>query len=94
MNNLTSSVNEAFFDHANLKVSVSLPILEAWYEILKGCLMELLHVGIVRDHHDVFCEFHDIYNMINEQDSLSEPLLTCTKAAKASSAWNLWQLPL
>jgi hypothetical protein len=48
--------------------------------------MELLHVGIVRDHHDVFCEFHDIYNMINEQDSLSEPLLTCTKAAKASSA--------
>jgi hypothetical protein len=29
MNNLTSSVNEAFLDHANLKVSVSLPILEA-----------------------------------------------------------------
>jgi hypothetical protein len=48
--------------------------------------MELLHVGIVRDIHDVFCEFHDIYNTINEQDSLSEPLLTCTKAAKASSA--------
>jgi hypothetical protein len=35
MNNLTSSVNVAFLDRADLKVSVGLPILEAWYEILK-----------------------------------------------------------
>jgi hypothetical protein len=65
-NNLTSSVNEAFLDHANRKVYVSLSILEAQYEILKGCLMELLHVGIVGDHHDVFCDFHDVYNMVYE----------------------------
>jgi hypothetical protein len=94
MNNLTSSVNVAFFDDANLKVSGNLPFLEAQHEILKGCLMELLHVGIVWDHHDVFCDFHDICNMVNEQDSLSEPLLKCAKAAEASSAWSLWQLPL
>jgi hypothetical protein len=47
MNNLTSSVNVAFLDHANLKVSVILPILEARYEILKGCLMELLLFKII-----------------------------------------------
>jgi hypothetical protein len=56
--------------------------------------MELLHVGIVWDHHDVFCDFHDIYNMVNEQDSLSEPLLKCAKAAEVSSAQSLQQLPL
>ena len=93
MNNLTSSVNVAFLDRADLKVSVGLPILEAWYEILKGCLMELLHVGIVWDH-DVFCDFHNIYNMHNQQDSLSEPLLKCAKAAEVSSAQSLQQLPL
>jgi SpoVK/Ycf46/Vps4 family AAA+-type ATPase len=46
-NNLTSSVNVASLDRANLKVSCSLPILEARYEILKETLMELLHMGIV-----------------------------------------------
>jgi hypothetical protein len=68
MNNLTSSVNLAFLDRADIKVSVSLPILEARYEIIKETLMELLHVGIVRDHYvcivqhhpDVFCNFHDV----------------------------------
>ncbi len=64
--------------------------------------MELLHVGIVQDHyvgivwdhHDVFCDFHDVHNMVNKQDSLSEPLLKCPKPAEVSSAWSLWQLPL
>jgi hypothetical protein len=92
MNKLTSSMYVAFSDRAKLKVSVSLPILEARYEILKGCLMELLHVGIVWDH-DVFCDFHNIYNMHNQQDSLSEPLLKCAKAAEALSAWSLPQVP-
>jgi hypothetical protein len=32
-------VNVAFLDHADLKVSVGLPILEAKYEILKETLM-------------------------------------------------------
>jgi SpoVK/Ycf46/Vps4 family AAA+-type ATPase len=46
-NNLTLSVDVAFLDCANLRVFVGLPILDARYEILKGCLMELVHVGIV-----------------------------------------------
>jgi hypothetical protein len=50
-NNLTSSMNVAFLDCDDLKVSVGLPILEAPYKILKGCSMELLHVGIVPDHY-------------------------------------------
>jgi SpoVK/Ycf46/Vps4 family AAA+-type ATPase len=58
-NNLTSSMNVAFLDRADHKVSVGLPILEARYEILKETLMELLHVGIVQDHY-VFCNFHNV----------------------------------
>jgi hypothetical protein len=102
MNNLTSSVNVAFLDRADLKVSVSLPILEAWYEILKETLMEFLHVGIVRDHyvgivwhhHDVFCDFHDVSTWsMSKQDGFSKPFLKCAKAPKVSSARSLQQLP-
>jgi hypothetical protein len=71
---------------ANLKVFVSLPFLEAGYEILKGCSMEFVHVGIVQDHGDVFCDSNDIYNMVNQQDSLSQALFNCAKDAEALSA--------
>jgi hypothetical protein len=46
MNNLTLSVHVNFFDCADLKFFVSLPILPAQYEFLKVCLMEVVHVGI------------------------------------------------
>ena len=46
MNNLTLSVHVKFFDCADLKFFVSLPILPAQYEFLKVCLMEVVHVGI------------------------------------------------
>jgi hypothetical protein len=89
MNNLTSSVNVAFLDRADFKVYVSLPILEAWYEILKETLMELLHVGIVQDHyvgivwhhHDVFCNFHDVSTW------------SMSKTASVSPFWNAPKLP-
>jgi hypothetical protein len=88
-NNLTSSMNVAFLDRADLKVSFGLPILEAWYEILKETLMELLHVGIVRDHyvgivwhhHDVFCDFHDVSTW------------SMSKTASVSLFWNAPKLP-
>jgi hypothetical protein len=84
--NLTSLVDIASLVCANLKVFVGLPFLEARYEILKGCLMEFVHVGIVQDHGDVFCDSNNVYNMVNEQDSLSQALFKCAKDAEALSA--------
>jgi hypothetical protein len=51
--------------------------------------MEFVHVGIVQDHSDVFCSSYDIYNMVNEQDSLSQALFKCAEAAEALSAQSL-----
>jgi hypothetical protein len=56
--------------------------------------MELVHVGIVQDDDDEFCDFHDIYNTVNEQDSLSQALLKCAKAAEGLSGRSLQRLPL
>ncbi len=42
-------------------------------------------MGIVQDDDDVFCDFHDIYNMVDEQDSLFQALLKCAKAAEGLS---------
>jgi hypothetical protein len=53
-------------------------------------LMELLLFKIIM----ILWLAHNIYNTVNEQDSLSEPLLKCTKAAEALSAWSLRQLSL
>jgi hypothetical protein len=61
------------------KVFVGLPILDARYEILKGCLMELVHVSIVWDHHDVFCNFHNIYNMVDETTAWVSPFWNVPK---------------
>jgi hypothetical protein len=54
MSNLTLLVDIVSLVCANLKVFVGLPFLELQYEILKGCSMKFVHVGIVQDHGDVF----------------------------------------
>ena len=46
--NLTGSVDSAFIDRVDLKLYVGMPILEARYEILRSCLIELQRVGIIR----------------------------------------------
>ena len=45
--NITGSVDVAFVDRADVKQYISLPILEARYEILRSCVLELIRVGIV-----------------------------------------------
>ena len=45
--NLTDSVDAAFIDRVDLKLQVGMPILEARYEILRSCLIELQRVGII-----------------------------------------------
>ena len=45
--NITGSVDVAFVDRADVKQYIGLPILEARYEILRSCVLELIRVGIV-----------------------------------------------
>jgi hypothetical protein len=45
--NITGSVDVAFVDRADIKQYIGLPILEARYEILRSCCVELMRVGIV-----------------------------------------------
>jgi hypothetical protein len=84
--NLTLLVDIASLVCANLKVFVGLPFLEALYEVLKGCSMEFVHVSIVQDHGDVFCDSYNVYNMVNEQGSLCQAQFKYAKAAEALTA--------
>ena len=45
--NITGSVDVAFVDRADVKQYIGLPIVEARYEILRSCVLELIRVGIV-----------------------------------------------
>jgi hypothetical protein len=45
--NITGSVDCAFVDRADVKQFIGLPTLEARYEILRSCILELIRVGIV-----------------------------------------------
>jgi hypothetical protein len=51
--------------------------------------MEFVHVSIVQDHGDVFCNSYNVYNTVNEQDSLSQALFKSAMAAEAMSARSL-----
>lgn len=45
--NVTSIVDDAFLDRADLKMHIGVPTLEATYEIFKSCIDELIRVGII-----------------------------------------------
>mmetsp|Transcript_31134 Transcript_31134/g.67391 ORF Transcript_31134/g.67391 Transcript_31134/m.67391 type:complete len:335 (-) Transcript_31134:2445-3449(-) len=46
--NISENVDVAFVDRADVKQYIGLPIVEARYEILRSCVLELIRVGIVR----------------------------------------------
>ena len=50
--NLTTSVDLAFVDRADVKQYVGYPVLEARYGIFRSCLMELVRVGIIETNED------------------------------------------
>ena len=50
--NISQNVDVAFVDRADVKQYVGLPVLEARYEILRSCVLELIRVGIVRLQED------------------------------------------
>jgi len=45
--NITGSVDVAFVDRADMKQYIGLPCLAARYQILKGCILELIRVGLI-----------------------------------------------
>ena len=97
--NLTSSVDVAFLDRADLKVYIGQPILEARYEIFRSCLLELVRVGIIEpsdDDEPLLCSFHDIYKKMDGECSgeLSSSLSKCAEAAEGLSGRSLRRLPL
>ena len=47
--NITESVDSAFVDRVDWMVKIGLPCVEARYEILKGCLIELGRVGVLQN---------------------------------------------
>jgi AAA+ superfamily predicted ATPase len=51
--NITTAIDIAFVDRADIKAYVGPPTLQARYEILRSCLQELLRVGILT-HTQVF----------------------------------------
>ena len=95
--NLTSSVDMAFVDRADLKQYIGLPILEARYEILRSCLMELMRAGIIESNEDeTLCAYNDIYKTTTGErhGQLSRSLLHCSEAADGLSGRSLRRIPL
>ena len=51
--NITEAIDTAFVDRADIKQYIGLPIEESRYEILRGCLSELMRVGIIKPTMDL-----------------------------------------
>ncbi len=46
--NITEAIDLAFVDRADIKQYIGLPTHPARYEILRGCMTELMRVGIIQ----------------------------------------------
>jgi SpoVK/Ycf46/Vps4 family AAA+-type ATPase len=95
--NLTSSVDMAFVDRADLKKYIGLPIIEARNEILRSCLLEVVRVGIIESkENEPLCAFYDIYKTTTGEHhgELSRLLLHCAEAADSLSGRSLRSTPL
>lgn len=75
--NLTEKVDAAFVDRADVKQHIGLPILEARFEILRGCVLELARVGIIRCgvEHDQDTDPNKFCDYSKEKDG-SSPVCT------------------
>ena len=91
--NLTSKVDLAFLDRADLRLHIGMPNREARYEILRSCVTELLRVGILANNSDgPISTFADIHQPSNK--TVSECLLQCATLSNGLSGRSLRRLPL
>ncbi|XP_073125283.1 pachytene checkpoint protein 2 homolog isoform X2 [Henckelia pumila] len=75
--NITAAIDIAFVDRADIKAYVGPPTLQARYEILRSCLLELLRAGILSD------------SQIQSFTSLKEQLNSTTGATESAAPLNL-----
>lgn len=90
--NLTDAVDEAFLDRADLQVYVPTPCLEARYEILRTCLLELMRVGLVVTQ--ALENYAAVLQEPEESTSSSTALLQLAAETKGESGRSLRRLPL
>ena len=81
--NITGSVDVAFVDRADVKQYIGLPILEARYEILRSCVLELIRVGIVTIESPG--AEHDDMELAASDDEAEEEKLAAGKKEKTSA---------
>ncbi|PKA57796.1 Pachytene checkpoint protein 2 like [Apostasia shenzhenica] len=102
--NLTSAIDIAFVDRADIKAYVGPPTLQACYEILRSCLQELLRTGILRssqDEHDcVLPNYSSLKERLHASEAgdakallLGKRLLEAAEACQGLSGRTLRKLP-
>ncbi|KAK6773857.1 hypothetical protein RDI58_029096 [Solanum bulbocastanum] len=103
--NITAAIDIAFVDRADIKAYVGPPTLQARYEILRSCLQELLHTGILSNSQDGGCLVLPNYASLKEKMSevvstesqmfphLGKQLLEAAEACEGMSGRSLRKLP-
>ncbi|GKV25994.1 hypothetical protein SLEP1_g35361 [Rubroshorea leprosula] len=103
--NITSAIDIAFVDRADIKAYVGPPTLQARYEILRSCLQELIRTEIISDIQDSECAMlpnyvtlKQIFNSTEIQDvqtalPLCKQLLKAAEACEGLSGRSLRKLP-
>ncbi|KAL6524526.1 nucleolar component of the pachytene checkpoint [Orobanche hederae] len=81
--NITAAIDIAFVDRADIKAYVGPPTLEARYEILRSCVVELLRTGILSDS-----EFQGGDQLLPSFTTLKEQLNT-TAIPEAAVPFNI-----
>nr|POE50777.1 pachytene checkpoint protein 2 like [Quercus suber] len=69
--NITTAIDIAFVDRADIKAYVGPPTLQARYEILRSCLMELVKKGILSNFQG--CDHLVIPNFASMKEKLNMP---------------------
>ncbi|GLT28063.1 hypothetical protein SLA2020_030200 [Shorea laevis] len=103
--NITSAIDIAFVDRADIKAYVGPPTLQARYEILRSCLQELMRTEIISDIQDSECAMlpnyvtlKEIFNSTEIQKvqttlPLCKQLLEAAEACEGLSGRSLRKLP-
>ncbi|KAL0341576.1 UNVERIFIED_CONTAM: Pachytene checkpoint protein 2 [Sesamum calycinum] len=102
--NITAAIDIAFVDRADIKAYVGPPTLQARYEILRSCLVELLRTGILSDSEFQDGDFPSFTSLREQLNStvileaatrlnLCKQLLAAAEACEGLSGRSLRKLP-
>ncbi|XP_073284214.1 pachytene checkpoint protein 2 homolog isoform X2 [Primulina huaijiensis] len=82
--NITAAIDIAFVDRADIKAYVGPPTLQARFEILRSCLLELMRTGILSDS-----QVQDGDLLLQSFTSFKEQLNSTTGATESAAPLNL-----